>query len=251
VLQQKIQPLALQVQLELEKVGPIAANIYMAGPSRTFTTLLTTGTSTDSLDILGEVEALATSQQIIVADAVKLRDSYQKQAAPIIALVTSLQTQQVALDAQKAVIQKKIDALDAQRLASGFTQAAVQPVACPQVYTGDPGSKAARFACAQLGHWYLWDAAGPTRFDCSGLTMSAWATQGVSMPHNANAQSHTFPEVAYKNLRPGDLVFYYHPVSHVTIYVGNGWVVSAPATGERITMKTLNGSGSPNGAVRP
>jgi peptidoglycan DL-endopeptidase CwlO len=251
VLESKIQPLALQVQLELEKVGTVAAEIYMDGPSRTMTTLLSNGDSADSLNLLGEVEAIATSQKAIVASAVKLQKSYESQAKPIDALVASLQTQQVALDTQKAVIQKKIDALDAERLAAGYQQAAVRPVACPQVYTGDPGSRAARFACDQLGHWYLWDAAGPTRFDCSGLTMSAWATVGVSMPHNAYAQSHTFPEVSYKNLRPGDLVFYYHPVSHVTIYVGNGWVVSAPATGEQITMKHAMYPTTPNGAVRP
>ncbi len=250
-LQAKIAPLALAVQVKLARVGAIAAQVYQAGPSRTMTMLLTDGSSTSALNVLGEVEAIANQQQTEVSQAVALRDSYEKQAAPVNALVVSLQQQQVALDAQKAGLQKQIDALDKQRLAAGYKQAAVQPVACPQVYTGDPGSKAARFACSQLGKWYVWDADGPNTFDCSGLTLASWRTQGVSMPHSAIQQSHDFPEVAYKNLKPGDLVFYYHPVSHVTIYVGNGWVVSAPATGEQITMRKVFSGSGPNGAVRP
>ncbi len=250
-LEAKIAPLALTVQVKLARVGAIASTVYEAGPSRTMTTLLTQGTSASSLNILGEVEAIANQQQAEVSAAVKLRDSYAKQAAPVNALVASLQTQQVALDAQKAVIQKQIDALDKERLASGYKQGALQPVACPQKYTGDAGSKAARYACGQIGKWYVWDADGPKTFDCSGLTLASWRTVGVYMPHSAIQQSHDFPEVAYKDLKPGDLVFYYHPVSHVTIYVGNGWVVSAPATGEQITMRKVFSGSGPNGAVRP
>jgi cell wall-associated NlpC family hydrolase len=250
-LQQKIDPLALTVQLKLARVADIAASIYEAGPNRTMSTLLVGGASTLTLNVLGTVEEEASQQRADVASAVQLRDQYRKQEAPIVARITSLQQQQVALDAQKVVIQKQIDALDKERLASGFKQAAVRPVACPQVYTGDAGSRAARFACNQLGKWYVWDADGPNTFDCSGLTLASWRTVGVIMPHSALQQSQDYPEVAYKNLKPGDLVFYYHPVHHVTIYVGNGWVVSAPATGEQITMRKVFSGSGPNGAVRP
>jgi peptidoglycan DL-endopeptidase CwlO len=250
-LQKKIDPLALTVQIKLARVGAIAASIYQAGPGQSMTALLIGGATDQTLNVLGEVEAIANQQQTEVAGAVALRDSYMKQQAPITALITSLQQQQTALDAEKVVIQKQIDALDKERLASGYKQGALRPVQCPQKYTGDAGSRAARFACNQIGKWYVWDADGPNTFDCSGLTMAAWRTVGVTMPHSALQQSHDFPEVAYANLRPGDLVFYYHPVHHVTIYVGNGWVVSAPATGEQITMRKVFSGSGPNGAVRP
>lgn len=252
-LEAKIAPLALTVKVQLARVGAIAKNIYMSGPTGTFTTLLTVGTSGNSLNMLGEIEQLAANQQAQVAAAVKLQHQYEAQVKPINALVQSLQVQQTALNAQKATIQKKIDALDAARIrAFGTTRAAgsLKPAPCPAKYTGDAASRAAQFACNQIGKEYVWDADGPNTFDCSGLVLAAWRTVGVSMPHNAYAQAHTFPRVSEKNLKIGDLVFYYSPISHVTIYVGNGWVVSAPTTGEVIRMKPLN-QPHPTGFVRP
>jgi peptidoglycan DL-endopeptidase CwlO len=89
------------------------------------------------------------------------------------------------------------------------------------------------YACAQLGDPYVWAAAGPNAFDCSGLTMQAWATAGISLPHNAEAQSHYGTPVAPRlaALRPGDLVFYHRPISHVGIYIGHGLMIHAPHTG--------------------
>jgi peptidoglycan DL-endopeptidase CwlO len=252
-LQDKIQPLALQVQVQLARVGSIAANVYMAGPSGTLTTLLNANGSTQALDMLGEVEQLAYNQRVEVSGAVKLQKQYEAQAAPVNALVASLKSQQADLDKQRAQIQTKIDALDAQRVkAFGTTvgSGSTRPVACPQVYTGDAGSRAARFACSQIGKKYVWDADGPNSYDCSGLTMASWRSVGVTLPHNAYAQAHTLPSVSYSNLKPGDLVFYYHPISHVTIYVGKGWVVSAPTTGDVVRMKRYN-SATPTSYARP
>jgi cell wall-associated NlpC family hydrolase len=116
----------------------------------------------------------------------------------------------------------------------------LKPEACPQVYNGDAGSRAALWACNQIGKPYVFGSAGPNSFDCSGLTMQAWASVGVSLPHNAYQQKHSMRSVSYSDLQPGDLVFYFASISHVTIYVGNGWVVSAPSTGDRVRMKRYN-----------
>ena len=70
--------------------------------------------------------------------------------------------------------------------------------------------------------------------------MAAWKSVGVTLPHNAYAQAHTITSISASQLRPGDLVFYYHPIDHVTIYVGGGWVVSAPQTGDVVRMKPYN-----------
>jgi cell wall-associated NlpC family hydrolase len=252
-LEAKIEPLQLQVKVQLAKVGGIAANVYKAGPIGTMSTLLNAESSTEALNMLGEIEQLATSQRAQVAGALKLQKRYEAQAKPVDALVASLKSRQRALNQQKIDIQKKINSLNAQRMkAFGTTRAAgsLRPVACPQVYTGDAGSRAARYACAQIGKPYIWDAAGPGSFDCSGLVLAAWRTLGVSMPHNAYAQAHTFRSVSSGALKPGDLVFYYHPISHVTIYVGHGWVVSAPQTGDVVRMKKMNAT-PPSGYVRP
>ena len=72
-----------------------------------------------------------------------------------------------------------------------------------------------RYAMAQVGDSYSYGAAGPNAFDCSGLTMMAWAQAGVGLPHSSSAQYGSGPHVPASELRPGDLVFYYSPISHV------------------------------------
>ena len=94
-----------------------------------------------------------------------------------------------------------------------------------------------QYALAQVGKSYVWGAAGPSGFDCSGLTMMAWRQAGVSLPHSSSAQYGGGTKVSTSALQPGDLVYYYSPISHVGIYIGNGQIVDAanPSTGVRIT----------------
>jgi cell wall-associated NlpC family hydrolase len=92
---------------------------------------------------------------------------------------------------------------------------------------------AVRTALAQVGKPYVYGAAGPNAFDCSGLTMFAWGAAGVSLSHNSAAQMGEGTPVSESQLQPGDLVFYYSSVSHVGMYIGNGMIVNAenPSTG--------------------
>jgi peptidoglycan DL-endopeptidase CwlO len=83
-------------------------------------------------------------------------------------------------------------------------------------------------ALAQVGDAYVYGAAGPDAFDCSGLTMYAWAAAGVSLSHSSSIQSGQGTAVSVSDVQPGDLVFYYSPVSHVGMYIGNGMIVHAP-----------------------
>jgi cell wall-associated NlpC family hydrolase len=85
---------------------------------------------------------------------------------------------------------------------------------------------------------YVYGAAGPDAFDCSGLTSWAWAQAGVSIPHSSAAQS-GYPSVPLDQLQPGDLVTYYSPVSHVAMYIGNGQVVHAPHPGSSVEIVPL------------
>src|SRR5207244_2637657 len=87
------------------------------------------------------------------------------------------------------------------------------PAPPPPVSAG--ASKAVATAQAQIGKPYKWAAAGPDSFDCSGLTMYAWAAVGVSMIHSAAAQYDEFPHVSKSELAPGDLVFFGSPIHHV------------------------------------
>jgi peptidoglycan DL-endopeptidase CwlO len=96
---------------------------------------------------------------------------------------------------------------------------------------------AVHFAMAQIGKAYVYGAAGPSAYDCSGLTMAAWGAAGVGLPHSAAAQYGMGTHVSPSQLEPGDLVFYYSPISHVGMYIGHGMIVNAenPSAGIRVT----------------
>jgi len=109
-------------------------------------------------------------------------------------------------------------------------------------YDGPASGRAAvavKTAFAQLGDPYVWGAAGPGSFDCSGLTMYSWGAAGVSLPHSSSAQYSAVPHVSISNLQPGDLVFYYSPISHVGIYIGGGRVIDAPYPGLSVHISGL------------
>ncbi|CAA9259745.1 MAG: hypothetical protein AVDCRST_MAG41-2314 [uncultured Corynebacteriales bacterium] len=93
-------------------------------------------------------------------------------------------------------------------------------------------SAAIAAARSKLGSPYVWAAAGPSTFDCSGLTMYAWAAAGVSLPHSSRMQATSGSSVSVGSLQPGDLVFYGSPIHHVALYVGGGQVIHAPQSGD-------------------
>ncbi len=109
---------------------------------------------------------------------------------------------------------------------------------------------AVNFALAQVGKAYSYGSVGPNAYDCSGLTMAAWATAGVSLPHSSSAQFGSGTRVSADALKPGDLVFYYSPISHVGMYIGNGKIVHAANPRTRVAIAGLHQMPFV-GAVRP
>jgi cell wall-associated NlpC family hydrolase len=106
------------------------------------------------------------------------------------------------------------------------------------------------YARAQLGKPYCYAGAGPSCFDCSGLTMQAWGAAGVTMPHYSGAQYSMFPHVPLNAMQPGDLVFWGPGGSdHVALYIGGGQIIAAPSTGDVVKIQAV--WGSPVGAARP
>lgn len=101
------------------------------------------------------------------------------------------------------------------------------------------GGIAIRFALKQIGDRYVFGAAGMIYWDCSGLTMRAYQSAGVSLPHSAAAQSNYGKRVSLNALRPGDIVFFGSPISHNGIYLGGGRMVDAPHTGARVRVESF------------
>ena len=97
---------------------------------------------------------------------------------------------------------------------------------------------AIKYALAQIGDRYVFGASGTTRWDCSGLTMRAYQAAGVSLPHYSAAQARYGKKVSYSSAKPGDLLFYGNPISHVAIYLGGGKMVHAPRPGSRVKVES-------------
>ncbi len=96
---------------------------------------------------------------------------------------------------------------------------------------------------SQLGVSYRFAAATPgVAFDCSGLTMWAWGRAGVGLPHQSRQQYASVPHVPASAAQPGDLVFFYSPISHVGIYIGNGMMVDSPNSGAVVRRAAVNWS---------
>lgn len=123
---------------------------------------------------------------------------------------------------------------------------------CGDVGVNAPNARVAavlEFACAQLGKPYQWAADGPGSYDCSGFTMASWAAGGVSLPHSSRMQYSNGAKVDRASLQAGDLVFFYSPISHVGIYLGDGYMIAAPSTGSVVKVQKMYSPYS--GAVRP
>jgi len=128
----------------------------------------------------------------------------------------------------------------------------------PQQYAGPTGTQAdtaVAFAYNQLGCPYVYGGTGPCHmgFDCSGLAQAAWASAGVQIPRDSYEQWAALPHVPVSSIEPGDLLIY-NGEGHVAMYVGGGYIIDAPQTGEdveKIPMSTPWYADNLDGVLRP
>jgi peptidoglycan DL-endopeptidase CwlO len=144
------------------------------------------------------------------------------------------------LAAAKEVLGKLKAKARARLLAASQSSSSVSPafpVSTVDVPVSGRAAAAVHYAMAQVGKAYVYGAAGPSAYDCSGLTMAAWGAAGVGLPHSSSAEYGSGTHISASQLQPGDLVFYYSPISHVGMYIGNGMIVNAenPSSGVRVT----------------
>jgi cell wall-associated NlpC family hydrolase len=131
----------------------------------------------------------------------------------------------------------------------GVGQAVSSALSLPSTLGGVPVSGmaanlsaagAVKQAASKLGKPYVWGATGPSAFDCSGLMQWAYKQLGVSLPRTSAAQSQFGTPVSKSELRPGDLVFFYSPVSHVGMYLGNGKILHASEPGQPVKVSDMS-----------
>ena len=118
--------------------------------------------------------------------------------------------------------------------------AAAKPAAPAVAAAAGRRGSAMSIAMGKLGAPYRWGAAGPGAFDCSGLVYWSYRQTGTTLPRSSSAQSRVGTPVSKGALQPGDLVFFYRPVSHVAIYIGGGRVVHASTAGKPVKISNLN-----------
>jgi len=170
------------------------------------------------------------------AKALQLRQKATEQrAAEVQATQDKLAAEKKTIDQRYAEAKDLLDKLKADEREALLTRGSVRMPS--SVDASGRAAIAIRYAMAQVGKAYVYGAAGPSAFDCSGLMMMAWQQAGISLPHSSSAQYGIGRHVSSGELQPGDLVFYYSPVSHVAMYIGNGLIVEAanPGAGIRVS----------------
>jgi peptidoglycan DL-endopeptidase CwlO len=179
------------------------------------------------------------------------RSATDDRRAQMAALEKQLSKEKSEVDAKLAEAKDQLDELEADQREQLAASRSSDSIRTPtNVPVSGRAAAAVSYALAQVGDAYVYGAAGPSAFDCSGLTMMAWAQAGVGLPHSSSAQFGSGPHISSGDLQPGDLVFYYSPISHVGIYIGNGLIVHAAHPGAGVQVAGVF-SMPYSGAVRP
>ncbi|MEU1697842.1 MULTISPECIES: C40 family peptidase [Streptomyces] len=170
----------------------------------------------------------------------KERDQVVERLRDVEELLASLTAEQLA---ELAELERgRVDEAQRELVASGALSGANAPSAA--------GERAVRYAVEQLGKPYQWGAEGPATYDCSGLTSEAWRAAGAEVPRTSQEQWARLERIELVDLRPGDLVVYFHDATHVALYLGDGMVVQAPRPGARVKVSPV-AANPVLGAVRP
>ncbi|HUW15550.1 MAG TPA: NlpC/P60 family protein [Actinomycetes bacterium] len=185
--------------------------------------------------------AMAQTQAEVDQDLARLTEQLAKLADSRQEANARLAEAKKLLSSLKAEERARLAALQDQRAAASAqaSRDAVRSIPTTSGSSSGRGGSAVSYALAQVGKPYVFGAAGPYSFDCSGLTMSAWAQAGVYLPHSASAQYSATARVSSSSLQPGDLVFFYSDIHHVGIYVGGGTFVHAANPGDGVVADQL------------
>jgi len=269
LVNQEVAKDALAVKAMQDQIAQIASNVYMNGAMSSVAALLTSGNPETLLSQSAFLTHLSTSQyqqlqQVLTTDrqlaGARLMAKRTEQAVQH--LQKQLGSQRASLNKliaqQKALLASLTPQQQQQQLGGGgTTNGGSNGGGGGSGYKGPTGTQAQQavaFAYNALGCPYVFGGTGPcsSGYDCSGLTSSAWASAGVSIPRTSYGQA-TLPAVSTSALQPGDILEFAGD-SHVGIYVGGGMLIDAPQPGMNVEKVSLSSSwyaSNLDGAVRP
>jgi cell wall-associated NlpC family hydrolase len=224
-----------------QAVAQLAAMGYMNGGTDPALEILTSG---DPQSFLGQA---STMQQLDNEAGMRLSTLQREQLAATRAQVTAKEEIASANQIQGEIngkvksIKSKLAVLNSSAMTQAmtvFNQTGSYPdIVLPEAT--NVGTTALRAALTQRGKPYVWGAAGPDSYDCSGLVEWAFAQEGISLPHYTGSQWDSGMHVSRDDLEPGDLVFFFSDISHVGIYIGNGLMVDAPSAGQDVQVQPM------------
>ena len=230
-------------QFQGQTMGP-AAELLNADQDAFLSELSTFGTVSDLQDSL-----LSDYNDELKAYAIRRKETSERRDQ-VASIEADLKDEKETVDAKLAEAEALLDDLEAKQREAILSRGSDVRAEDISVSASGRAAAAVQYAMAQVGDAYVYGAAGPSAFDCSGLTMMAWAQAGVALPHSSSAQFSSGTRVAEADLQPGDLVFYYSPISHVGMYIGNGMIVHAANPGAGVLVSPLHYMPYV-GAVRP
>jgi cell wall-associated NlpC family hydrolase len=237
---------------------------YESGSFGAAGALLDSNSNSNYLDRLNTLNMISTHTAQVVQDVSRARTAAEASSKNAQKMLADARAQRDALAAQRRTVDKQIkkyqNLLATLNSAAQYAyQRAQNPSVSKQTVStmhltaavSGAAKKAVEFALAQVGKPYVWGAAGPGAYDCSGLTMAAWHAAGINLPHSAADQYNYGHHVGRNQLQPGDLIFFYQPIGHVTIYAGDGMMVSASTEGVPLSVVPLSAFNSDyTGATR-
>ena len=248
------------VVAELQRtVGAFAANAYRNGGMDQTLQLVFSDDPEAFISRAASLDALSSREAGALRKVVEARRELQANQTAAAQQLAVVEAQRKALATEKVEVEKNLRAarevlnrLEAKDRETFSRASRTDPreVLKDLPLPNPRAAKAIEFALAQIGDRYVWGASGPDGWDCSGLTMAAWRKAGVSLPHSSAQQYSGGDKIPRSELQPGDLVYFYSPISHVGMYLGNGRMVHAPNPGRRVEIAPI--SQMPyTGATRP
>ncbi|WP_231486916.1 C40 family peptidase [Candidatus Blastococcus massiliensis] len=237
-----------------EAVAGVAQTAYTGRGLGTLQAFMTSGSPDEFLNRVAMLEAVAGHQNDVIdqvgaarAAAEAARRSADQAAVEAQEQVDAAAAKQALLQTEIAAYQAQYEALSAEEQEQADQAHGGRALDAPPPATVTANSEAAQIAVdtamAQLGDPYVWAAAGPDSFDCSGLTQYAFAAAGIDLPHSSRMQATMGQAVGRADLQPGDLVYFYSPVSHIGIYIGGGKMVHASTFGEPVKVGSVDMAG--------
>jgi peptidoglycan DL-endopeptidase CwlO len=223
-------------------VAQLAAMGYMSGGMDPTLEMLSSGDPTRYLTQLSTVEELDNEAGLRLTNLQQEQLAATRAQDAAMEEVATVDTLQKQINGKVAQIHAKVNVLHSKAMAQALA-VFDQTGNCPDLALPDATNvevTALRYALTRCGDPYVWAAAGPDEFDCSGLVVWAYAQEGISLPHYTGDLWNEGVHVSEADLEPGDLVFFYADISHVGIYIGNGLMVDAPSVGQDVMVQPID-----------